>query len=123
MVFGTFDGLHEGHRAMLQEAKSFGNFLIAVVAQDHIVEHLKGHLPKKNLAERFEHLTEADGVDRVAIGDAEKSVWNVISRYNPDIIAIGHDQDALESDLKAYIKKNKIKTIVEKLKYFEVSKE
>ncbi len=100
MVFGVFDGLHDGHRAFLQYAQKEGNYLIAVVTQDHIVEHQKGHLPQKNLAERFEHLKKVDGVDEVVIGDSELSTWEIIKKYNPDIIALGYDQRALHEDLQ-----------------------
>ncbi|HEY4475649.1 MAG TPA: adenylyltransferase/cytidyltransferase family protein [Candidatus Paceibacterota bacterium] len=123
MVFGTFDGLHQGHRAMLQEAKALGDYLIAVVAQDHIVEHFKGHLPKKNFAERFEHLEKVDHVDQVAIGDAELSIWNVVRRHKPDIIAIGHDQDLLKKDLENSMAELGYKPKIEVLTYYEANKE
>jgi len=123
MVFGTFDGLHEGHRAMLKEAKALGDYLIAVVAQDHIVEHIKGHSPEKNLAERFEHLEKQDGVDKVVIGDAEMSTWFTVKRYKPDIIAIGHDQHMLKSDLERSLPEWGYKPKIKVLNYYEVNKE
>ena len=119
MIFGTFDGLHSGHRAMLEEAKSLGDYLIAAVAQDHVVEHLKGHLPERNLAVRFLHLAEVDGVDKVIIGDAEISTWNTVKRYQPDIIAIGHDQNALLKDLKSSLEKLGYRPEIKILKYHE----
>ena len=100
MVFGVFDGLHQGHRAMLKEAKSHGDYLIAVVAQDHIIRHIKGREPNTNLIDRFEHLAKEDGVDKVVIGDAELSVWDVINRHEPDVVALGYDQQTLWVDLE-----------------------
>ena len=125
MVFGTFDGLHEGHRAMLKEAKQYGDYLIAVVAQDHIVHHLKGHLPQKNFVERFEHLEKADGVDKVVIGDAEIGTWNIVKRYKPEVIGIGHDQHMLKYDLELQIKNKKLdyKPEIVMLHYAEVRRE
>ncbi len=123
MVFGTFDGLHDGHRAMLQEAKHLGDYLMVVVAQDHMVDHLKGHLPNKNFAERFEHLENQDGVDKVLIGDPIRCEWNVVTREKPDIIAIGHDQDMLKKDLEDALPRLKIKAEIKQLKYYERSKE
>lgn len=125
MVFGTFDGLHDGHRAMLKEAKALGDYLIAAVAQDHMVEHLKGHLPQKNFVERFEHLEKADHVDKVVIGDAETGTWNVVKRYKPDIIGIGHDQHMLKRDLEFQIKNKKLgyKPEIVMLHYEEIEKE
>lgn len=119
MVFGSFDGLHDGHRAMLKEAKALGDFLIAVVAQDHIVQHLKGSLPSKNFIERFEHLQKADGVDKVVIGDAEVSIWNVVKKHKPNIIGIGHDQQSLREDLEKNMPKVRPKPKLVSLTYSE----
>lgn len=104
MVFGVFDGVHEGHRHFFQEAREPGDYLIAVVAQDHIVEHLKGHLPKLDLSQRFEHLGKEDGVDEVVIGDHKLSTWEVVKKHKPDIIALGYDQEFLKEDLEKHRK-------------------
>jgi cytidyltransferase-like protein len=42
MVFGTFDGIHDGHRYFLNEAKKFGDKLVVAVAKDTTVKTLKG---------------------------------------------------------------------------------
>ncbi|MBI2075335.1 MAG: adenylyltransferase/cytidyltransferase family protein [Candidatus Harrisonbacteria bacterium] len=103
MVFGVFDGMHEGHKAFLREAKKFGEHLIAVVAPNHIVEHLKGYLPEIDIAERMAHLEAEDGVGEVAVGDEKLSGWEVIKKYQPDVIALGYDQEALKADLEKNI--------------------
>ena len=104
MVFGVFDGLHEGHRAFLKEAKQCGDYLIAVVAQDHIVKHLKGHLPRLDLAERFKHLRRADHVDAVLVGDSEPNSWKVLDLHRPQVVALGYDQELLRAELEKYFK-------------------
>lgn len=105
MVFGVFDGLHEGHRAMLKEAKTYGDYLIAAVAQNHIVQHLKGHLPKIDIGERIAHLEAEDGIDEVVIGDAELGTWEVVKKYKPDVIALGYDQQLLKENLERNMNK------------------
>lgn len=100
MVFGTFDGVHEGHREFFKEARRCGDYLIAVVAQDHIIEHLKGRLPNINLAERFENLKKEDSVDEVIIGDKDLGSWEIVKMQRPDVIALGYDQHALKVDLE-----------------------
>jgi FAD synthetase len=100
MAFGVFDGVHEGHRHFLKEAKALGDYLIVVVAQNHIVRHLKGHEPQLDLAERFAHLQREDAVDQVVIGDTELSVYEVVKQHKPDIIALGYDQTLLKEDLE-----------------------
>lgn len=104
MVFGVFDGLHEGHRAFLKDAKQCGDYLIVVLAQDHIVEHLKGRLPRLDLSDRFEHLRRADHVDAVLVGDSEPNSWNVLDLHRPHVVALGYDQELLKAELEKYFK-------------------
>ena len=99
MVFGTFDGIHEGHRAMIQEARQHGSRLIAVVPQDHIVERFKGRLPEASFDKRFEGIQAEEGVDRAVIGDADHGTWHVIHHHQPDVIAVGYDQDDMYREL------------------------
>jgi FAD synthetase len=103
MVFGVFDGIHDGHRQLLKQAKNLGDYLTVVVAQNHIVEELKGHQPRLDLAERFAHLEAEDGVDQVLIGDEEHGTWQVVKTNKPDIIALGYDQKVLKEDLESHI--------------------
>src|SRR3989344_1880079 len=100
MVFGVFDGLHEGHVAVLNEAKKFGDYIIAGVAQDHIVWELRGRLPKNKFEDRFEHLEREDLVDKVVIGDHELNSWDIVKKHRPDVVVMGYDQDVLKSELE-----------------------
>lgn len=100
MIFGVFDGLHDWHRTMLREAKSHGDYLIVVVAQNHIVQHLRGNLPNLDLVERMEHLRAEDYVNEVVIGDKDLGTWEIVKKRRPDIIACGHDQQPLKEDLE-----------------------
>ena len=100
MVFGVFDGLHDGHRHFLREAKRHGDYLIAVVTPDHIVHQLKGHLPEKDLGDRIEHLLHEGLADRVVQGDDELGSWGVVRRHKPSAVAVGYDQDVLKKELE-----------------------
>ena len=101
MVFGVFDGIHEGHKKFFEEARTHGDYLIAVAAQDAIVEQLKGKRPVRDIGERSAELEAEDGVDEVVIGDAELGVYGVVLGHKPDVIALGYDQTALKEDLEA----------------------
>lgn len=63
---GCFDGLHEGHRYLLEQAAAQGDYLIVAVNNDKSVTDLKGYgRPLYPLAERIamiESLTQADAV-------------------------------------------------------------
>jgi cytidyltransferase-like protein len=104
MVFGVFDGLHNGHRAFLKEAKSYGDYLIVVLPPDHLVKELKGRPPKSPIAQRFEHLRKADHVDAVIVGDAQLDSWQVLENHRPQVIALGYDQQKIKDDLARYFK-------------------
>jgi cytidyltransferase-like protein len=103
MVFGTFDGIHEGHRHLFREAKRHGDHLIAVVAPDQIVHDLKGKMPRHHVGDRMEFLMAEPDVDRVVMGDDELGSWNVIHRHRPHVVAIGYDQERLLTDLQGHV--------------------
>lgn len=100
MVFGVFDGVHEGHRALFREAKKYGGYLIAVVTQDQVVERLKARLPRFDLAKRIGDLQKEKLVDEVAIGDVELGSYEVVLRHRPAVMALGYDQEDFKEDLK-----------------------
>lgn len=104
MVFGTFDGVHDGHRAFFREAKSHGGYLVAILAQDVIVERLKGRHPMLNVSSRLSELEKEDGVDEVAVGDMELGAWEIVKKHRPEVIALGYDQTALKENLTARLK-------------------
>lgn len=121
MVFGTFDGLHDGHKKFFKEARKYGDYLVAVVAQDHIVEHIKGELPEINFIKRFEHLKTVDEVDEVIIGDAELSLWHVVDKHRPDVVAFGHDQDVLKIELENQISNLSYELDIKHMDSFEMN--
>ncbi len=102
MVFGTFDGLHEGHRAFLREARDHGDYLVAVVTPDHAVKSLKGREPRLDIHRRMEELRRED-VDEVILGDADLNAWEVIDSRKPDVIALGYDQTELKKALEEHL--------------------
>lgn len=104
MVFGVFDGVHEGHRSLFRQAKDHGDYLIAVVTQDIIVQYLKGRLPRHNLPTRIEALEKEKLVDQIALGDAELGTYEVVKKYRPEIIVLGYDQTELKKDFKKHLR-------------------
>jgi len=106
LCFGVFDGLHDGHRSFLRQAKACGDHLIVAVAQDAVIERLKNRKPHFTLAARILALQNARVADEIVPGDLTISDWEVIKKYSPDIITVGYDQHYLRLELETYIKKN-----------------
>ena len=111
LIFGVFDGVHDGHLSFISEAKSHGDQLVAVVARDVVVEKLKGKLPKHNEVERIKELLEVPDVDLVLLGDPETGTYNVLKEVKPDIVFLGYDQNLLCDDLNKAVGKKTIPNI------------
>ena len=111
MVFGVFDGPHEGHRWFLGEAAKQGNELIVVVARDEIVRLLKEKNPMHNEVERLRSLGDIPEVSRAVLGDLETGSYEVLKKHQPDVICLGYDQQALAEDLKKRIATGEIPAI------------
>lgn len=104
LIFGVFDGVHDGHLHFIKEAKSCSDQLVVVVARDSVVESLKGRKPKFNERERINRVLDIPEVDMVLLGDPEIGVYNVLKEAKPEIIFLGYDQDNLKDDLNKKIK-------------------
>ena len=105
MVFGTFDGLHEGHLDFFRQAKEYGDHLIVVVGRDSNVFKVKNHLPIRNETVRMDEIKKVKIVDEVLLGD-ENDIYKRIKEVNPDVICLGYDQmkftDKLEEKIKEF---------------------
>lgn len=104
LVFGVFDGLHEGHLAFLRDAKKCGDTLVVVLARDEIVKELKGSAPRMDFETRKTKLQEVKDVNGVVAGDKVLGSWDVLRVERPDVIALGYDQKALAHELQDYFR-------------------
>ncbi len=99
MIFGTFDNLHDGHRALFQQATEHGDRIVAVVARDVTVEQVKGHRPQCHECERVAELLQIDVIDDIVLGYGDEDKMCVVRDHEPDVILLGYDQDAFVEDL------------------------
>ena len=102
VVFGVFDGLHQGHRAMLTQARRHVDVLTAIIPSDDMVYRLKGKRPRYTWTERAQTLSASGLVMNVRIGDEILGEYHVLDEIHPDIIFLGYDQLDLKSDLERY---------------------
>jgi FAD synthetase len=100
MVFGSFDGLHKGHLSYLKQAKKYGDYLIAVVAREDRIMRQKKHQPQFSEPERLAAVKNSSLVNEALLGN--ENIYEVLKKYQPDVICLGYDQRA---DV-AFLKKN-----------------
>ena len=100
MAVGVFDLLHAGHLHYLEQAKSLGNHLTVVVAHDDTVR-IRKHEPVTNHDLRRRMVEGLKPVDEAIIGNSPNvSIFEILPVVNPDIIALGHDQEHAEDSIR-----------------------
>ena len=103
MATGVFDILHLGHIRYLEEAKSFGDELVVVVAHDETVKKRK-HTPIMPQEMRRKIVESLKCVDK-AVNGKEGDMLDIVKEIRPDIIALGYDQRFDEKKLGEQLKK------------------
>jgi FAD synthetase len=104
LTFGTFDIFHRGHEFYLKEAKKLGDYLVVAVALDETVLEIKGKLPKNTQEERLKVIKALSYVDKALLGYKEDK-YKIIKEVNPDIIALGYDQNSFTRNLENELKR------------------
>jgi len=92
MVNGTFDVLHPGHVALLNTARSYGDYLIVAIDTDRRVRELKGEQRPINCqTDRRIMLSALKAVDIVEFFDSTEELITLMERYQPDVYVKGSD--------------------------------
>jgi D-beta-D-heptose 7-phosphate kinase/D-beta-D-heptose 1-phosphate adenosyltransferase len=105
IVNGTFDILHPGHIAMLNTARSLGDYLIVCIDTDRRVKELKGNnRPINNQIFRKVMLQNLKAVDIVELFDNQEELINCIKLYKPDIMVKGSDWKGKSIVAEQYVK-------------------
>lgn len=100
IVFGVFDGLHEGHHHLLTESAKQCKKLIVVVTLDSVVSILKNHPPIYSYEERVQTIQKFNADFTVVPSDPTLGGWSILDRHEPDIIFLGYDQHAIAREMK-----------------------
>lgn len=119
LVFGTFDGLHEGHLNFFKQAKENGDYLVIIVGTDSNVERIKKRLPKEDQFERLEAVRRCGFVDEARLGNEGVDYYKVIGEVKPDVICLGYDQFALTDKLEQKIKEMGLSIEIKRMKPFK----
>ena len=100
MAVGVFDLLHAGHLHYLEQAKSLGEHLTVVVAHDDTVR-LRKHEPVTGQELRCRMVQGLKPVDDAIIGNSpDVPIFDILPVVNPDIIALGYDQEHAEEKIR-----------------------
>jgi D-beta-D-heptose 7-phosphate kinase/D-beta-D-heptose 1-phosphate adenosyltransferase len=92
IVNGTFDILHPGHVAMLNTARSLGDYLVVCIDTDRRVNELKGKSrPINTQIDRKVMLQNLKAVDIVEFFDSEEELIALIELYKPSVMVKGSD--------------------------------
>ena len=105
LVNGTFDILHPGHIAMLNTARSLGDYLIVCIDTDRRVKELKGDKrPINSQVFRKVMLQNLKAVDIVEFFDSQDDLIRLIQLYKPDIMVKGSDWKGKSVVAEKYVK-------------------
>ena len=102
LASGVFDLLHYGHIRFLEEAKNAGGpdaELVVIVARDETVKKLKGADPVIPEDQRRAVVEALRVVDEALLGFVDLDLDRVIQQVKPDIVAVGHDQEAITNQV------------------------
>ena len=104
MAVGVFDLLHAGHLHYLEQAKSLGEHLSVVIAHDDTVR-IRKHEPVTNHDLRRRMVEGLKPVDEAIIGNPpEVPIFDILPVVNPEIIALGYDQEHAEGSIRNKLK-------------------
>jgi glycerol-3-phosphate cytidylyltransferase len=91
ITFSTFDLLHIGHIAMLKEAKSQCDYLIACLQSDPTIDRPEKNKPIQTMFERYIQLQAVKYVDEVVPYQTEQDCEDILSTLPIDVRIIGEE--------------------------------
>ena len=101
MAVGGFDLLHAGHLHYLEQAKALGDHLTVIIAHDDTVR-MRKHEPVTSQDLRRRMVSGLKPVDHAMVGNPPTvPMYDILPLVEPDIIAIGYDQEHAESAIRA----------------------
>ncbi len=104
---GVFDIIHAGHILTIKKAKTYGDLLVVIVANDKTVKRRKGREPIHKAEYRKFIVENIKDVDIAIIGAEDFN--ETIERVKPNVVVFGYDQKPFS------VKNAKIVKLKEKL--------
>ena len=91
LTASTFDLLHAGHVAMLREAKSQCDYLIAALQVDPSLDRSEKNPPVQSIVERQAQLHAVKYVDEIVVYCTERDLLDIINMYPIDVRILGEE--------------------------------
>ena len=95
---------------MLTESKNLGDILVVVVARDSTVKRRKGRIPGLSEQQRLSVVSSLRSVD-VALPGSSRSFNETVNEDNPDVVALGYDQESFGVQLAQQLTERKLNQI------------
>ncbi len=120
MVFGTFDGLHQGHLNLFEQARNLADkpYLIVSIARDVNVRRIKKIKTLLSERERLLLLASCKLVDKAILGGVKNHIAHIVKEA-PEIIALGYDQTEYVKNLKKDLQAKGLKVRIVRLKPYK----
>ena len=101
MAVGVFDLLHAGHLHYLEQAKALGDHLTVIIAHDDTVR-MRKHEPVTSQDLRSRMVAGLKPVNHAMVGNPPTvPMYDILPIVEPDIIALGYDQEHAEAAIRA----------------------
>ena len=100
LLFGSFDGLHAGHRDAFRQAAELGERLLVVVARDGVVKQQKGRAPVQAESERLAAVQAEEQVSTAQLGGEVAHDYQLLRELDFDTLAVGYDQEPDDRAIK-----------------------
>lgn len=121
LAAGVFDLLHYGHIRYLEEAKKIGGEntrLVVIIARDETVRSMKGSDPIIPEDQRRAVIEALKVVDEALLGFENMDLARVLMQVKPDIVVVGHDQEAIKAQVEKINKAREMHIKIIQIKQF-----
>lgn len=88
----------------MNQAKKYGESLIAVIARDETVLEIKKRKPMNSEKIRLDNVKKNKLADKVILGSLSDK-YAAIKKYRPDVICLGYDQKFFIEELESILEK------------------
>lgn len=107
LATGTFDLLHPGHLAYLREARALGDELHVIIARD-------ARSPKTTVVPEGQRRDMVQGLEPVteAVLGSLDDMYEPVREIDPDVLALGPDQDWDGDEIESDLRKNGVEAEV-----------